>query len=157
LFDLGYHTMNTILWLKAGIDGGTTRERLLGTGEGTPTVVDLINYDMNVEQVAAARFRLGALTVNVHLTFDEKAPKEILTVKGTDGSLHLTRRRGSTPAFALVRYRIGERRGMTRVALDQTHDTQALSAFLDGRLPAESLNRHVQTVELLDRLYEEAT
>jgi predicted dehydrogenase len=144
LIDLGYHTINTTQWLvgQTGSDISILSARL---GKST----------FNVEDHAAVDYRYHDITISIRVGLVGSAPSELLTVRGSKAIATISRSRDSG---LISHFQLHSSRSRIEFdyQLDPRFDTQALRDFINDHVPIDSLDRHVATVEILDRIYQEA-
>ncbi|MEU9014836.1 Gfo/Idh/MocA family oxidoreductase [Streptomyces sp. NPDC048479] len=145
LFDLGYHTINTLQWLLDSSCHDLV-PRFVRLGRGKFSVEDSARISC-VGQEMELRLRIG---------LDAVCPGEYLLIEGTRASVRVRRERldGSISLVAVHTQKSGTR--ITRHHLDNAHDTRSLRDFMAGKTSETSLDRHVATVRLLEAFYEHA-
>ncbi len=143
LFDLGYHTINVILWL-------------LSTSHDQYEVkkVVLNQRAHRVDDHAIAELTAGAVHISLDLRLVETpaAARELIDIWGTTGHLHLERHR--VPGLA-AEIHVYANDGKTTISpnLGTRYDTKSLTDFLSRRPALGAIDRHVTTVSILEQLY----
>jgi predicted dehydrogenase len=144
LFDLGYHTINTIQWL---IDLNPAHLDII--------TVELSRKTYNVEEQAVVAARYQGTEIRLNVSFTENSPGECLKVAGTHRTLKITRSRTSGLTSSVS---FSHPSGPSKLSykLDPSYDTLVLSNFLSYSISNQSVSRHIETVEILEQLYNAA-
>jgi predicted dehydrogenase len=143
LLDLGYHTLGTLLWLLEGV-----------AGELVVQFARLRQGGLCVEEGAEVRCSHGDIEIVLHLAFSDRRGHEMLRVQGARAEVTVVRDRAGASSVVTLS---GDRdRTRTSVALDGSHDTRSLRDFVAGRVQSGHISRHIQTVELLEHIYQRA-
>ncbi|MEU6776584.1 Gfo/Idh/MocA family oxidoreductase [Streptomyces sp. NPDC046759] len=144
LLDLGYHTINTLQWL---LDSNFA--------DLVPSAVRFRYESYAVESQALIRCVTEHVALHLDVGLDATNPREELCVTGTQGRLRLRRRRGSH-GVSIVEVTAARGEATETVHhLGKGYDTRSLKEFMNGKESVASLERHVATVETLEKLYRE--
>jgi len=142
LFDLGYHTVSTLLWLL-DLDPASLH----------PDTAALHVGQLNVEDFAGVHLRYQDVKISIRTALVKHHPLEFLEVAGSKAVLTLRRLRERSNRSA-VRITYEGKADETICHLGADYDTHALSAFLSSSSRDGSLSRHVGTIELIEEIYE---
>jgi predicted dehydrogenase len=145
LFDLGYHTINTLQWLF-DVDHDSLK----------PIAAVLRFGQLRVEDFASVSLSYREVKISVETALVTRSPNEFLEIVGSKAALTLRRFRenGTRSTIQIVQH------GKTREIvcdLGTDYDSHSLTAFLEFHTSAASLSRHVETVVILEQVYDIAT
>jgi predicted dehydrogenase len=141
LFDLGYHTVNTLQWLF-------DLERTITQ----PQAAILRFGQLKVEDFAAVHLKYREINIFIQTALVKRHPKEFLEIVGSKATLTLQRSR-EHGVQSVIQITQNGKISQINCDLEGDYDSHALSMFLNFHASPDSLNRHVETVDIIEEIY----